>query len=104
MDRLNLGRNAFMQKYSFPDSWLIDLPTVLATADKAGFETQDVESLREHYPLTLRHWLSRLEQNREAAVAEVGEIAYRCWRLVLAGYLYLLEKGQLAEYQTLLRK
>jgi cyclopropane-fatty-acyl-phospholipid synthase len=104
MDRLNLGRNAFMQKYSFPDSWLIDLPTILATAEKAGFETRDVESLREHYPLTLRHWLTRLEQNQEKAIAEVGEVAYRCWRLVLAGYLYLLERGQLVEYQTLLRK
>lgn len=104
MDRLNLGRNAFMQKYSFPDSRLLDLPAVLATAEKAGFETLNVESLREHYPLTLRHWLTRLEQNQEAAVAEVGEVAYRCWRLILAGYLYLLDKGQLAEYQTLLRK
>lgn len=104
MDRLGMGRNAFMQKYSFPDTRLIDIPTVLMRAEEAGFETRDVESLREHYPLTLAHWLERLEANKMAAVAEVGQVAFRAWRLVLAGYLYLLERGNLAEYQSLLAK
>lgn len=104
MDRLGLGRNAFMQKYSFPDSRLIDVPTILSAAENAGFETRDVESLREHYPLTLSHWLRRLERNRGAAVTEVGEAACRAWRLILAGYIHLLEIGQLTEYQTLLAK
>ncbi len=104
MDRLGLGRNSFMQKYSFPDSRVIAMPTVVKTAEQSGFETRDVESLREHYPLTLRHWLKRLEQNRETAVAEVGEVAYRSWRLVLAGYIYLIEKGDLSVYQSLFAK
>ena len=104
MDWLGLGRNAFMQKYSFPDSRLIDIPTILSTAESAGFETRDVESLREHYPLTLGHWLRRLEDKRATAVAEVGETAFRAWRLILAGYLYLLERGNLTEYQSLFAK
>jgi len=37
-------------------------------------------------------------------VAEVGEVAYRAWRLVLAGYIYLIDKGQLSEYQSLFAK
>ena len=28
----------------------------------SGFEVRDVESLREHYALTLRHWVRRLEE------------------------------------------
>ena len=104
MDRLGRGRNAFMQKYSFPDSRVIAIPTVLKAAELAGFETREVESLREHYVLTLRRWLRRLEAQREPAVAEVGEVAYRAWRLVLAGYIYLIEKGQLSEYQSLFAK
>lgn len=104
MDRLGMGRNAFMQKYSFPDTRLIDIPTVLMRAEEAGFETREVESLREHYPLTLDHWLKGLEANEAAAVAEVGQAVFRAWRLVLAGYLYLLERGSLAEYQSLLAK
>ncbi|MCI0731055.1 MAG: cyclopropane-fatty-acyl-phospholipid synthase family protein [Chloroflexi bacterium] len=104
MERLGQGRNAFLHKYSFPDSYLPDIATVLAMAERAGFETRDVESLREHYPLTLQQWLRRLERNQVAATAEVGQAAYRCWRLVLAGYLYLLEQGKLAEYQSLLAR
>jgi cyclopropane-fatty-acyl-phospholipid synthase len=104
MDKLGMGRNAFMQKYSFPDSRLIDIPAILLTAERAGFETLDVESLRHHYPITLGHWLARLERNQEAAATLVGEVAYRAWRLVLAGYIHLLEKGKLTEYQTLLAR
>jgi len=102
MDRLGRGRTAFMQKYSFPDSRLLDVPTVLAAAERAGFEPLAVRCLRPHYVHTLRHWLVRLEKRREAAVAEVGEAAYRCWRLILAGYQHLLASGQLSEYQFLL--
>lgn len=104
MDRLGWGRNAFMQKYSFPDSRMLDIPTVICEAELAGFETRDVESLREHYPLTLRHWLQRLEGNEGAVTAQVGQVAYRAWRLILAGYIHLIEKGQLSEYQTLFAK
>ncbi len=104
MERLGLGRNAFMQRYSFPDSRHVSLPATLAAAESAGFEARLVESLRPHYPLTLRHWLSRLERREAAAISEVGEVAYRSWRLVLAGYLHLLQAGKLTEYQLLLDK
>ena len=30
--------------------------------------------------------------------------AYRCWRLIWAGYYHLLSKGSLGEYQFLFRK
>lgn len=104
MDRLGLGRTAFMQKYSFPDSNLIDVPTVLANAERAGFEALKVASMRRHAVQTVRHWLAGLERSREAAVAEVGQAAYRCWMLIWAGYLHLLDEGRLSEYQFLLRK
>ena len=102
MDTLRRGRTAFMQKYSFPDSNLLDVPTVLAAAESARFEPLAVTCMRPHYVQTLRHWLNRLEGKREAAVAEVGEAAYRCWRLILAGYLHLLHSGRLSEYQLVL--
>ena len=101
MDRLGVSRKAFMHKYSFPDSELLDIATVLAAAERAGFELRDVQSLREHYPLTLRHWLWQLENKRATAIAEVGQAAYRSWRLILAGYLHLLAQGHLSEYHVL---
>jgi len=103
MDRLGRGRTAFMQKYSFPDSGLVDVPTVLTAAEQAGFEPLEVTCMRRHAVQTTRHWLDGLEQNREAAVAEAGQAAYRCWRLIWAGYHHLLAVGRLSEYQFLLR-
>lgn len=101
---LGIGRNAFMHKYSFPDSDLPVLERVIIQSENSGFEVREVESLREHYPLTIQHWLSRLEQGRDKAVAELGEVAYRAWRIMMAGYLHLLEKGDLSEYQVLFTK
>lgn len=93
-----------MQKYSFPDSRLIALPTLLTMVERAGFETLEATNMRLHAAQTTRHWQQGLEQNEKAAVAEVGEAAYRCWRLVWAGYYHLLSKGSLSEYQFLLLK
>lgn len=100
-DWLGIGRNAFYQKYSFPDSQMVDIGTITDRAERAGFHTRTVENLREHYALTIRHWLRRLEANRQTAVSDVGEVAYRCWQLLFAFSAYFMERGILAEYQTL---
>lgn len=104
MERLGRGRNAFMHKYSFPDSRLVAVPTLLGMAERAGFELLEATNMRLHAAQTARHWQQGLEQNEKAAVAEVGEAAYRCWRLIWAGYYHLLSKGSLSEYQFLFRK
>ena len=38
---------------------------MLRAAESSGFEIRDVENLREHYALTLRHWLRRLEAHHD---------------------------------------
>jgi cyclopropane-fatty-acyl-phospholipid synthase len=104
MDLLGLGRHAFYQKYAFPDSELIDIATISKMGERAGFETRDVENLREHYALTIKHWLQRMEANHDLAVAEVGEVAYRCWHLLVAFSRYFMKTGLLTEFQTLFGK
>jgi cyclopropane-fatty-acyl-phospholipid synthase len=94
----------FVRRYVFPDGELVPLPVTLAAAEGAGFEIRDVESLREHYALTLRHWVARLETNRDAAVAAAGELAYRVWRLYLSGSAHAFATGRLGVFQTLLAK
>lgn len=96
--------NGFIDTYIFPDGDLPPLPNLLQVAEESGFEARDVESLREHYTLTLRHWVQRLEAQREAAVAEVGEAAYRTWRLYMAGCAYWFDRGNISVYQVLLNK
>ncbi len=53
---------------------------------------------------TLRHWVRRLEAAREAAVAEVGEVKYRVWRLFMSGSAHGFEHGRMNVYQSLLVK
>lgn len=95
---------SFIQDYVFPDSELPRIPTVVAAAESAGFEVRDVENLREHYTLTLRHWLRRLEGAENAAAELVGQPTFRLWRLYLAASAHGFASGRLALYQTLLSK
>jgi cyclopropane-fatty-acyl-phospholipid synthase len=95
---------SFLKEYVFPDSDIPPIPAVLEAAEPAGFEVRDVENLREHYTLTLRHWVRRLEDKQAEALGFVDEMTYRVWRLYLAGSAYGFNHGWMAVYQTLLSK
>lgn len=60
-----------------------------------------MESLREHYALTLRRWVANLEEGWEEAVAEVGPARARIWRLYMAGSALGFEAGRLQVHQVL---
>ena len=95
---------SFTQLYVFPDGELVRISDTLKVAEEAGFEVRDVESLREHYALTLRHWVRRLEHHHEAALAFVDEPTYRVWRLFMSGSAHGFTTGGLNVHQTLLVK
>jgi cyclopropane-fatty-acyl-phospholipid synthase len=88
----------------FPDGELVPIATMLQRAEEAGFEVRDVENLREHYFLTLCHWLRGLESNEARAVKLIGELKYRTWRLYLAGSAHYFQSGKVDLYQLLLTK
>jgi cyclopropane-fatty-acyl-phospholipid synthase len=100
-DKLQHGPS-FSDTYVFPDGELVPINVTLRTAEAAGFEVRDVESLREHYALTLRHWVRRLETCHEQALTFVDEPTYRVWRLFMSGSAHGFTVGQLNVYQTLL--
>ena len=60
----------------------------------AGFEARHLETLREHYALTLRRWVGNLEAHWDEAVDEVGEARARVWRLYMAGSAMNFEAGR----------
>jgi cyclopropane-fatty-acyl-phospholipid synthase len=95
---------SFIEKYVFPDGELVSPGEVIRCAEGAGFETRDVESLREHYALTLRHWIRRLESRHDEASQMVGEATYRVWRLYMAGVAHGFASGMLGIVQTLFSK
>jgi cyclopropane-fatty-acyl-phospholipid synthase len=102
-DRWIRGRN-FSNLYVFPDGELAPIHVTLQAAEKAGFEIRDVESLREHYALTLRHWVRRLEAGHEQALQYVSEATYRVWRLYMSANAYAFTTGRENVYQALLLK
>jgi cyclopropane-fatty-acyl-phospholipid synthase len=95
---------SFSQKYVFPDGELVPINVTLHAAEGSGFEVRDVESLREHYALTLRNWIRRLEAHHKEALKFVDEPTYRVWRLFLSASAYGFSIGRLNLYQALLIK
>jgi len=63
-----------------------------------------VESLREHYALTLRHWVLRLEARHAEARRLTDETTYRVWRLFMSASVYRFQIGRHNVYQVLLAK
>ncbi len=78
-----MGRS-FTERYVFPDGELHEIGNVISAIQRAGFEARHMESLREHYALTLRCWVRNLEEHWDDAVAEVGPGRARVWRLYMA--------------------
>jgi cyclopropane-fatty-acyl-phospholipid synthase len=94
----------FVDRYVFPDGELLPICTTSRCAEQVGFEVRDVENLREHYALTLRHWVRGMEENALQARRLVDEVSYRIWHLQMAGSAYYFQRGWLDLYQTLLVK
>jgi cyclopropane-fatty-acyl-phospholipid synthase len=94
----------FLDRYVFPDTEIVPINVTLRHAEVAGFEVRDVESLREHYALTLRHWAQRLELHRSEALKLLDERDYRVWRLFLRGSAHWFAAGLQNIYQILLVK
>ena len=102
----NAGRtrfqpNSFIDRYVFPDGELHEVGSVVSTMQGTGFEVRHVESLREHYALTLRAWVSNLEASWDEAVAEVGPGRARVWRLYMAASALNFEAGRTQVHQVL---
>jgi cyclopropane-fatty-acyl-phospholipid synthase len=94
-------RNSFIDHYVFPDGELHEVGRVVSIMQNAGFEVRHVESLREHYAMTLRHWVANLEGNWDEAVALVGPARARIWRLYMAGSALNFEADRSQIHQVL---
>jgi cyclopropane-fatty-acyl-phospholipid synthase len=96
-----LGRTSFAGRYVFPDGELHEVGIIAQAMQARSFEVRDTESLREHYALTLRHWVGNLEENWDQAVAIAGAGRARVWRLYMAGSAEGFTKGGITVHQVL---
>lgn len=102
--RLLAPWTGFIERYVFPDGELLTSAERIGPAERAGFELRGIESLREDYAVTLRHWTRRLESHHGDAVGLAGESAFRVWRLYMAASAHLFESGDIGVTQELYRK
>ncbi|HEV7613548.1 MAG TPA: cyclopropane-fatty-acyl-phospholipid synthase family protein [Steroidobacteraceae bacterium] len=94
----------FINRYVFPDGQLDNISNIQQVMERARFEIADVEALRPHYALTLRHWVGRLEHNHARALQYVNEATFRVWRLYMAACALEFEAGGVGIYQVLASK
>ncbi|WP_420716156.1 class I SAM-dependent methyltransferase [Mycobacterium sp. 94-17] len=81
----SFSKTSFIDRYVFPDGEIEPLATMIEALEGAGLEVRDVESLREHYALTLRAWVANLEAGWEHAIGVSTAGRARIWRLYMAG-------------------
>ncbi|GGW36528.1 class I SAM-dependent methyltransferase [Streptomyces galilaeus] len=91
----------FIDAYVFPDGELAPLGSTVTQLERAGFEVRDVESIREHYALTLRRWVSRLEDDWRRAVRLTSAGRARVWRLYMAASALAFEQQRIGVNQVL---
>ena len=92
--------NAWIEKRIFPGAYPPTLREMVAILEPHGFSIIDVENLRLHYALTLKHWLHRFEEARGRVAAMFDESFVRAWRLYLAGSRAAFSTGQLQLFQV----
>ncbi|WP_316743317.1 cyclopropane-fatty-acyl-phospholipid synthase family protein [Streptomyces sp. MK7] len=91
----------FIDAYVFPDGELAPIGTTVTQLERAGFEVRDVESIREHYALTLRRWVANLEANWARAVQLTSPGRARVWRLYMAASALAFERNRIGVNQVL---
>ncbi|WP_171108353.1 MULTISPECIES: cyclopropane-fatty-acyl-phospholipid synthase family protein [unclassified Streptomyces] len=91
----------FIDSYVFPDGELQPIGITVTQLERAGFEVRDVESIREHYALTLRRWVANLEADWARAVKLTSPGRARVWRLYMAASALSFERNRIGVNQVL---
>jgi cyclopropane-fatty-acyl-phospholipid synthase len=87
------GTDPFMAKYIFPGGYSPSLSEVLPAIERSWMWVTDIEVLRLHYALTIRHWYDRCEAKKSQIVAVYDERFYRMWMFYLACAMSAFNNG-----------
>jgi cyclopropane-fatty-acyl-phospholipid synthase len=96
--------NPFIAKYIFPGGYIPALSEVLPAIEREGLLATDLEILRLHYAMTLRHWRQRFRGAWHTAVEKFGERFCRMWEMYLAGSETAFRYQDLMVFQLQLTK
>jgi cyclopropane-fatty-acyl-phospholipid synthase len=100
LGEVSAGPDPFTDKWIFPGYHLPSVGQMSEASEKARLIASDIENLRLHYALTLRHWLDRATKARPAIEAMYDARFFRMWEFYLAGGIVMFENGAACNYQV----
>jgi cyclopropane-fatty-acyl-phospholipid synthase len=100
LGEVSTAPDPFTDKWIFPGYHLPSLSQMTAASEKVRLIASDVENLRLHYGLTLRHWLARAIANRAAIEAMYDARFFRMWEFYLGAGIVMFESGAACNYQV----
>jgi cyclopropane-fatty-acyl-phospholipid synthase len=97
--------NPWIRKRIFPGAYPPTLREVFEQVlEPHAFCVLDVENLRPHYAMTLRHWLQRFDRASPRVQEMFDESFVRAWRLYLAGSLTAFTTGWMELFQVVIAR
>lgn len=96
--------NRWMDASVFPGAHIPALSEMMTIFEPRDFCVLDVENLRLHYALTLRHWLARFEAASPRIAEMFDESFVRSWRLYLAGSIAAFTTGWTQLFQVVFNR
>lgn len=91
-------------RYIFPGTHIPPLSRIIEQISAHRMSVLDVENLRQHYTLTLQHWLDRYQRNIDTVRDRFGDSFARAWHLYLIVSLTSFEYGGNRLFQTVFSK
>jgi len=100
LGEVSSSADPFTDKWIFPGYHLPSLSQMTAASEKVRLIASDVENLRLHYGLTLRHWLDRATRNRMKIEVMYDARFFRMWEFYLCAGIVMFESGAACNYQV----
>ena len=94
----------WINKYIFPGGYTPSLSEVAHPIEKSGLVLSDIEVLRKHYALTLRHWKERFLSKKIEVLEMFDEKFFRMWEFYLASCEMAFKWGDQVVFQFQLSK
>lgn len=93
--------NAWIERRIFPGARPPSLGEMMPLFGPAGFSILDVENLRQHYALTLGHWLRRFNDAQDRVLEMFDPEFLRAWCFYLVSSKTAFTTGHLQLFQVL---
>jgi cyclopropane-fatty-acyl-phospholipid synthase len=92
--------NSWIERHIFPGAYPPSLGEMMPLFGPNGFSILDVENLRLHYALTLKHWRERFLQEQDNVLEMFDTEFVRAWLFYLASSESAFSSGHLQLFQV----